>query len=162
MVHPDRCRCTLGLLFSRLSSIALHANPVHSNPVHRITDLRRKITMPALAQEMAAIVPAAVYARLRRESNLAAMTQELSGLRFSIILLARWEAARTMDARNMVELRRELKQMRTLYSDKIDTMAMTFGVQQAMDTKADVERSVVVPKNMAPLLRLEEQEQLYF
>jgi hypothetical protein len=118
--------------------------------------------MSAPAQDMAAIVPAAVYARLRRESNLAAMTQELTGLRFSIILLKRWETSRKVDAVSLKELRRELAELRALYLEKIDDLAMTFGVQQAMDTQRNVERSVVVPRGMMPPLAEQEREQLYF
>jgi hypothetical protein len=118
--------------------------------------------MSAPAQDMAAIVPAAVYARLRRESNLAAMTQELAGLRFSILLLARWEASRKVDAASLKEMRRELAELRALYFEKIDELAMTFGVQQAMETQRSVERSVVVPRGMVPPLAEREREQLYF
>ncbi len=119
--------------------------------------------MPAPPVETAAIVPAAVFVRLKRETNLAAMTQELAGLRFSIILLARWEASRSVEAANLAELRRELDELRALYFDKIDALAMSFGVQQAMETRASVERSVVVPRGMTPPhVRQQEQEQLYF
>jgi hypothetical protein len=118
--------------------------------------------MPVPAPEPAALVPASIYARLKRETNLAAITQELAGLRFSIILLARWESSRKMDPVNLIELRRELKELRALYFDKIDGLAMSFGVQQAMETKQTVERSVVVPKGMAPPLQEKEREQLYF
>ncbi|HTW60541.1 MAG TPA: hypothetical protein VMD55_01965 [Terracidiphilus sp.] len=114
------------------------------------------------ASETAAIVPAAVFVRLKRETNLAAVTQELAGLRFSIILLARWEASRSVDPASMAELRKELAQLRALYFDKIDALAMSFGVQQAMETQRSVERSVVVPKGMVPPLRELRQEQLYF
>jgi hypothetical protein len=117
---------------------------------------------PTSPFDTAALVPAAVFARLKRETNLAAITQELSGLRFSIILLARWEAARTLTAANMAELRRELKEMRRLYNEKIDAMAMTFGVQQAMETQATVERSIMVPRSMDPPSGRQEQEQLYY
>jgi hypothetical protein len=118
--------------------------------------------MPDSASETATLVPAAVYVRLKRETHLAAVTQELAGLRFSIILLARWEAARSVDAASMVELRRELVRLRALYFDKIDALAMGFGVQQAIETQRSVERSVNVPKGMMPPLRFEEFEQLYF
>jgi hypothetical protein len=118
--------------------------------------------MSAPALDMAAIVPAAVYARLRRESNLAAITQDLAGLRFSIILLARWEASRKVDAASLNALRRELAQLRALYFEKIDDLAMTFGVQQAMETQHSVERSVNVPRSMVPPLAEQDREQLYF
>ena len=109
-----------------------------------------------------AIVPAAVHIRLKREANVAAMTQELAGLRFSILLLARWESGRAMDAASLKGLRKELAELRTLYEDKVDSLAMSFGVQQAMETQRRVERSVQVPRGMMPPLRHQEQEQLYF
>jgi hypothetical protein len=118
--------------------------------------------MPTSAPETVALVPASVHVRLKRETNLAAMTEELAGLRFSIILLARWEAACNMDPQSLAALRRELAELRRLYMDKIDALAMTFGVQQAMETKTTVERTVVVPKSMSPSLREQQQEQLYF
>jgi hypothetical protein len=110
----------------------------------------------------APIVPASVYIRLKHETNLAAMTQELASLRFSIILLARWEASRSVDQQNLAELREELAHLRELYLEKIDDIAMTFGVQQAIDAKENVECSVAVPKNMMPPMKKQEQEQLYF
>jgi hypothetical protein len=90
------------------------------------------------------------------------MTQELAGLRFSILLLARWESGRAMDAASLKGLRKELAELRTLYEDKVDSLAMSFGVQQAMETQRRVERSVQVPRGMMPPLRHQEQEQLYF
>jgi hypothetical protein len=111
----------------------------------------KKETATDIAVKTAALVPASVHVRLKRETSLAAMTQELASLRFSILVLARWEATHCVDGASMAELRRELVELRTLYEDKIDTLAMTFGVQQAMATKAAVERSVAVPKGTAPL-----------
>lgn len=110
----------------------------------------------------APIMPACVYVRLKHETNLAAMTQELASLRFSIILLARWESSRGIDRESLAELRTELAELRTLYSDKIDEIAMTFSVQQAMDTKQNVERTVTVPADMVPPMKGTEQTQPHF
>jgi hypothetical protein len=118
--------------------------------------------VPTSVLNTAPIVPASVYVRLKHEINLAALTQELASLRFSILLLARWEASRSLDQDNLLELRAELKDLRALYFETIDEMAMTFGVQQAMDTKARVERTVIVPKGMMPPMKGKTQEQLYF
>ncbi|HUA93479.1 MAG TPA: hypothetical protein VL991_12980 [Terracidiphilus sp.] len=118
--------------------------------------------MPTAVLTAAPIVPASVYVRLKHETNLAAMTQELASLRFSIILLARWEASRAVDQENLAELRDELVHLRELYCEKIDDIAMTFSVQQAIDTKEKVEHAVTVPKNMMPPLKKKEQEQIYF
>jgi hypothetical protein len=112
--------------------------------------------------DAAPIVPASVYIRLKHETNVAAMTQELASLRFSIILLARWEASRSVDLDNLAELRTELAHLRALYFDKIDEMAMIFGIKQALATKESVERTVTVPKDMMPPMKKKEQEQLYF
>jgi hypothetical protein len=103
-----------------------------------------------------------VYVRLKRETHLSAMTQELASLRFSILLLARWERSRSVDQESLAELRDELDDLRKLYFEKIDELAMTFGVQQAIETRASVEHAVTVPKAMMPPLRKKEQEQLYF
>lgn len=108
----------------------------------------------------APIMPACVYVRLKHETNLAAMTQEVASLRFSIVLLARLDESRTVAKRDLAELRTELADLRKLYFDKIDEIAMTFGVQQAMDTKAEVERSVFVPEGIVPQLHSHESEQL--
>jgi hypothetical protein len=94
----------------------------------------------------APILPAAVYIRLRHETNLAAMTQELASLRFSILLLARWEGSRSLSKESLAELRTELAHLRALYLEKIDDTAMTFGVQQAIETKETVERTVAPPR----------------
>jgi hypothetical protein len=110
----------------------------------------------------APIVPASVHVRLKHEISLAALTQELAGLRFSILLLARWEGSREVDAENRVELREELAHLRLLYFETIDELAMGFGIQQAMRTKEDVERTVSVPRDMMPPLKARENEQLYF
>jgi hypothetical protein len=79
---------------------------------------------------------------------LAASTNELASLRFSIILTARWEAAAFQDLERRNELRAELADLRCQYSQKVDYLAMTFGIQSAMDVKEEVERNVVVPLGM--------------
>ena len=79
---------------------------------------------------------------------LAASTNELASLRFSIILPARWETAAGQNLERRNELRAELADLRREYSQKVDYLAMTFGIQSAMDAKEEVERSVVVPLGM--------------
>jgi hypothetical protein len=118
--------------------------------------------MSTAVLDTAALIPASLHARLKRESNLAAFLQELAGLRFSIVLLARWEASDSVDQENRAELRHELKHLRALYLETIDELAMNFGVQQAMDAKKEVERTVEVPRDMMPPLKTRENEQLYF
>lgn len=115
--------------------------------------------------EPAALMPASLYSRLKHEATLAAFRQELAGLRFSIVLLARWESSGSVDEDNRFELCCELAHLRTVYLDTVDELAMTFGVQQAIDTKEEVERAVEVPCDMMPLTMAceeEEDEQRHF
>ncbi|MGA7341183.1 MAG: hypothetical protein WBE72_19820 [Terracidiphilus sp.] len=118
--------------------------------------------MSASVLNSALIVPASVHVRLKHETGLAAMTEELAGLRFSILLLARSEGSRDLDAENRAGLRDELAQLRALYFETIDEVAMSFGVQQAMDAKKEVERNVAVPRDMMPPMKARASEQLYF
>jgi hypothetical protein len=105
----------------------------------------------------ATIGPASRYVTETREALLAYETEELAALRFSIILTARWEASDKEIPERRAELRDDLKLLRKHYDDKIDELAMTFGVQQAMRTKAEVEQSVVVPRE-TPIV----DDQAYF
>jgi hypothetical protein len=95
--------------------------------------------------------PASRYVKESREAMLAYETEELAALRFSIILTARWEASDDEDPEQRAELRADLLLLRRHYGDKIDELAMTFGVEEAMRAKDDVERTVVVPRDMKPL-----------
>jgi hypothetical protein len=103
--------------------------------------------------------PASRYIRETREAMLVYETEELAALRFSIILTARWEASEEESPEQRAELRADLELLRRHYGDKIDEIAMTFGVKEAMKTKDDVERTVVVPQDMKPLI-LQREEQL--
>jgi len=82
------------------------------------------------------------------ENRLAARTEELAELRYSIILTAKWEAAASEDVERRDQLRAELVDLRSLYGEKIDEIAMTFGVQSAIDAKEAVEREVTVPSGV--------------
>jgi hypothetical protein len=96
----------------------------------------------------ASINPAARYVRESREALLAYDIEELAVLRFSIILTARWEASGSEEPDRRAELRSELAILRKHYGDKIDEIAMTFGVVAGMNAKEEVERTVVVPRDM--------------
>jgi hypothetical protein len=91
--------------------------------------------------------PGTSYLCDTEETTLAGAIEELVRLRFSILLTARWEAAESDDADRRGELRAELADLRKFYFDEIDEIAMTFGVQQAMDAKQEVERNVVLPRD---------------
>lgn len=90
--------------------------------------------------------PGTTQLREQEEVTLASVVEELVRLRFSIILTARWEADEEDDLERRAELRTELRELRTLYFDRVDEIAMRFGVQQAMDAKNEVERNVIVPR----------------
>ena len=102
--------------------------------------------MPIHVFDAALISPASRYAH---ESH-AASIEELAGLRFSIILTAKWEAiaSNDQDVERRNELRAELKNLRRQYSEKIDDIAIAFGIQNAIDAKQEVERTVAIPLDM--------------
>ena len=106
--------------------------------------------------------PASRYAHEKQGTLLAANIEELASLRFSIILTAKWEASAGVEAERHDELRSELAGLRRNYSNKIDEIAMTFGVQNAMKAKDEVERTVAIPLGMKPLMTPGEDNQLYF
>ena len=98
--------------------------------------------------DLASIGPASRYVLETREELLTYETEELAAVRFSIILTARWVASDDEAPERRAELRSELELLRKHYGDKIDEIAMTFGVDQAMKAKEEVERTVVVPRDI--------------
>ncbi len=92
--------------------------------------------------------PASRYLHESREHMLTYQTEELAALRFSIILTSRWEASADEEPSRRAELRNELAMLRKYYGDKIDDIAMTFGVAQAIKVKQEVERSVTLPSEV--------------
>lgn len=78
-------------------------------------------------------------------------TEELAALRFSIVLTARWADSEDEPPERRAELRDELELLRQHYGDKIDEIAMTFGVQKAMEAQNQVERTVIVPRDVKPI-----------
>jgi hypothetical protein len=108
------------------------------------------------------IGPASRYVHEKQKVSLASNIDELAGLRFSIILTALWEASTNVDVEHRNELRSELDGLRRNYSGKIDEIAMTFGVQNAMKAQKEVERTVAIPLGMKPLMKPSDDNQLYF
>ena len=104
--------------------------------------------------------PASIYLRETREALLAYETEELGALRFSIILTARWEASDDECPEQRAELRADLELLRRHYDDKIDEIAMTFGVAEAMKAKERVERTVRVPRDLRPFTLQDAQAEL--
>ena len=101
--------------------------------------------------DLATIGPASRYVLETRDELLTYETEELAAVRFSIILTARWVASDDETPERRAELRSELVLLRKHYGDKVDEIAMTFGVQQAMATQEEVERTVVVPLEVKPI-----------
>ncbi len=96
------------------------------------------------------------------KATLAASRDELGGLRFLIVLAARWESSKSVDPECRAELHMELEHLHALYFEKIDAIAMRFGVQKAMDAQKEVERTVKVPRSMMPAISPDDHERLYF
>jgi hypothetical protein len=101
--------------------------------------------------DLANIGSASRYIRETRVELLDYETEELAALRFSIILTARWATSDDEPPERRAELRDELEMLHQHYGDKIDEIAMTFGVQQAMERQSEVERTVVVSRDMKPI-----------
>jgi hypothetical protein len=93
------------------------------------------------------IRPAFMDARERREMALAVHTRELAYLRFSNLLTAKWASSVSENAEQRNELRGELVGLRR-YQRKIDEIAMTFCVQDAMKAQQEVERSITLPSTI--------------
>ncbi|MGA3047944.1 MAG: hypothetical protein ABSD67_15040 [Terracidiphilus sp.] len=106
--------------------------------------------------------PATRYTQERQGALLAAMVEELANLRFSIVLTAKWEMSSTADAERRNEWRVELKGLRRHYDKKIDEIAMTFGVQNAMKAQENVERTIAVPLGLTPPAAPSDDTELYF
>ena len=101
--------------------------------------------MPTQFFDSVSISRSSWNAHEKQGNLLAANTNELASLRFSIILTARWEASASQDLERRDGLRAELADLRRQYSQKIDKIAIMFGIQCAMDAKEEVERNVVIP-----------------
>jgi hypothetical protein len=108
----------------------------------------------------AAMEPATIYIRETRDELLAYEKDELAALRFSIILTARWEHSGRETPDRRAELGADLALLRNHYEDKIDEIAMTFGVEQAMKVKAEVERTVFVPREVKPMGSMADEEEI--
>lgn len=112
--------------------------------------------MPIATVENLSLSPGTSHACERKGATLAGAMEELVRLRFSTLLTARWASAEEEDPERRGELRAELAELRRLYFDEIDEIAMHFGVQQAMDAKEEVERNVVLPRDGQTVAELAE------
>jgi hypothetical protein len=103
------------------------------------------VQAPCASSDQMLVGPASRFVHEKWETLLAAEVEELASLRFSIVLTAKWESSCDGDPEQRQELRVELKNLRTRYYDKIDQIAMGFGVAQAMIAKDEVENRITRP-----------------
>ncbi|HUA99427.1 MAG TPA: hypothetical protein VMA34_13945 [Terracidiphilus sp.] len=106
--------------------------------------------MFAATFESAAPVFAAPTSADMRSISLNVAEEELARLRFAVLLTARWEATGGESPEQRKELLQELRDLRHIYGDKIDEIAMTYGVAEAMRAKEEVERTVTLPSETFP------------
>ncbi len=103
-----------------------------------------------------------VNARRNFGHALAPGTEKLAELRYLIILTTRWESADCVDEERRARFRADLISLHRQYFAKIDEIAMSCGVQQAMDAQETVERTVTVPHNISPSVEPQRDEHGWF
>jgi hypothetical protein len=86
----------------------------------------------------------------RRQASLSGVVEQLAGLRFSILLSGKWLGSVVLTGQARTELLDELRQLRLRYSNKIDEIAINYGVQAAIEAQEGVERQVTVPRHTTP------------
>jgi molecular chaperone DnaK (HSP70) len=106
--------------------------------------------------------PASRSEHEKEETSLAATINDLAVLRFSIVVTAKWEVAESEDTERRTELRTELSNLRHLYFEKLDQIAMTFGVEQAMKAKEEVEGNFKTSREIKPAMTPSDAGPLYF
>jgi hypothetical protein len=79
------------------------------------------------------------YADDEADALLAGSAEELGRLRFTIILIARWEQSNSLTPQRRKTFSEELSKLRALYLGMLDELGMAFGVQQATKTQEHVE-----------------------
>jgi len=114
------------------------------------------------AHDPAIAGPASRYVIEKRQASLSDAVEQLATLRFSILLSGKWESSGLFAAEVRAEMRDELRRTRNQYNDKIDEIAMKYGVQAAIHAKEDVEREVSIPKNMMPPRVPKQDDRIYF
>jgi hypothetical protein len=118
--------------------------------------------MPTSTHNHLSIVPVPRFACKRENATLPALIEDLTRLRFSVLLTGKWAMSSEETPECRAEMRSELAGLRFLYSEKIDEIAMRFGVPEAMHTQEEVERNVTVPENMEKPSGPIDGEGLYF
>lgn len=93
--------------------------------------------------------------RLASQPSLTTLTDKMAELRYLILITARWEGSDSVGRAKRTVMRNDLVRLRKEYANRIDEIAMNYGVQQAMDAQRDVERRVQLPAHVAPSSRPE-------
>ena len=106
--------------------------------------------MPSPTPAVVLIDPDSRYAYDDAEALLAGSTDQLARLRFTTILVARWEPSSGVTSHRRKEMRTELTRLRNLYLGMVDELAMAYGVHHALMTRNYVERTVCIPKCILP------------
>lgn len=106
--------------------------------------------------------PSFPFEREKEETLLATIVSDLAVLRFSIVVTAKWEVAESEDAERRTELRNELASLRLLYFEKIDQIAIKFGVERAMKAKEEVEGTFKSARDIKRTATPSDAGQLYF
>jgi hypothetical protein len=122
--------------------------PIYPVESHGRRNIMSPITLEQAFDQLTGVDvpgPATRFIEEKQEALLAADVEDLAALRFGIVLTAKWESDLEEDPQHRKELRGELASLRTRYFDKIDDVAMTFGVAIAMKVKEEVERRVALP-----------------
>lgn len=150
MVHPADCQGFMSYFF-----------PVRADRLRK-GEIIGRITMSVYISDAISTCPASRSTHEKEETSLAAIINDLAVLRFSIVVTAKWEVAESEDAERRTELRTELADLRHLYFEKLDQIAMTFGVGPAMKAKEDVERKFKTSREIEPAMVPIDRGQLYF
>jgi hypothetical protein len=118
-----------------------------------------RITVPNEARKALSWGLASRYILDRPKDLLAAKTDELAGIHFSVLLTAKWERAEGVSSERRAQLRADLSNLRAIYYDKIDEIAMTFGIQEALDARKSAARAAALPLETHLSARRNETEQ---
>ena len=117
--------------------------------------------MSARTSNFNSLSSVADYMGDQQKDLFAAGAEELASIRLSILLTEEWAALETITAQRYSELRNELDTLRSSYHGKVDELAMTFGVQKAIEAKEEVERDVELPDDMSPSAMPIDSERLF-
>jgi hypothetical protein len=107
--------------------------------------------------------PATRFVQEKQQEQLACDVEELANIRFSIVITSKWANSPDEEPERRKELRDELDSLRYRYYDKIDRIAMAYGVPEAMIARDEVERRITIEltKNLAEAVAADEGEERF-